>query len=95
MKVFVAGGTGVIGVRLVPRLVAHGHEVAASTRSPHKGERLRSMGAEPVVMDAFDEVAVKEAIARFAPEVVVNELTALPDRLDMRTIERDFEPTSR
>jgi hypothetical protein len=53
------------------------------------------MGAEPVVMDAFDEVAVKEAIARFAPEVVVNELTALPDRLDMRTIERDFEPTSR
>jgi nucleoside-diphosphate-sugar epimerase len=95
MKVFVAGGTGVVGVRLVPALVARGHEVVATTRSPSKGERLRSMGAEPVVLDAFDESAVKEALARFAPEVIVNELTALPDRVDMRRIERDFEATNR
>ena len=95
MKVFVAGGTGVVGVRLVPSLVGRGHEVAATTRSPHKGQRLRSMGAEPVVLDAFDEVAVKEALARFGPDVVVNQLTAIPDELSFRRFDRDFEPTNR
>ena len=79
MRVFVAGASGVIGVRLVPLLVAAGHEVAGMTRSPGKMEHLRALGAEPVVCDAFDAAALREAVVRFQPEAVVNELTDLPD----------------
>ena len=79
MRVFLAGASGVIGVRLVPLLVAAGHEVAGMTRSPGKMERLRALGAEPVVCDAFDAAALREAVVGFQPEAVVNELTDLPD----------------
>lgn len=79
MRVFVAGASGVIGVRLVPLLVATGHEVAGMTRSVGKVERLRALGAEPVVCDAFDAAALRDAVVTFRPEAVVNELTDLPD----------------
>ncbi|HEY1366010.1 MAG TPA: NAD(P)H-binding protein [Gaiellaceae bacterium] len=79
MRVFVAGASGVIGIRLLPLLVAAGHEVAGMTRSPEKAERLRALGAEPVVCDAYDADALREAVVAFAPDVVVNELTDLPD----------------
>lgn len=79
MRVFLAGASGVIGVRLVPLLVAAGHTVAGMTRSPGKVERLRELGAEPIVCDAFDADALIEAVVAFRPEAVVNELTDLPD----------------
>jgi uncharacterized protein YbjT (DUF2867 family) len=79
MRVFVAGASGVIGVQLVPLLVAAGHRVAGMTRSPGKVERLRGLGAEPVVCDAFDAGALLQAVGAFRPEAVVNELTDLPD----------------
>jgi nucleoside-diphosphate-sugar epimerase len=79
MRIFVAGASGVIGVRLVPLLAAAGHEVAGMTRSPGKRERLRALGAEPVVCDAFDAVGLRKAVVGFKPEAVVNELTDLPD----------------
>ena len=81
LRVFVAGASGVIGVRLVPQLVVAGHEVAGMTRSPAKVELLRGLGAEPVVCDAFDAHALREAVGGFQPEAVVNELTDLPDQL--------------
>jgi hypothetical protein len=79
MRVFVAGASGVIGVRLVPLLVSAGHAVAAMTRSPGKVETLRDLGAEPVVCDAFDAGALRAVVVAFQPEAVVNELTDLPD----------------
>jgi uncharacterized protein YbjT (DUF2867 family) len=79
MRVFVAGATGVIGVRLVPLLVAEGHEVAGMTRSPEKVETLRRLGALPVVCDVFVRAAVRDAVVDFRPDVVVSELTDLPD----------------
>jgi NAD(P)-dependent dehydrogenase (short-subunit alcohol dehydrogenase family) len=79
MRVFVAGASGVIGVRLVPLLVAAGHEVAGMTRSPGKLELLRELGAEPFACDVFDLAALREAVVAFRPEAVVNELTDLPD----------------
>jgi uncharacterized protein YbjT (DUF2867 family) len=54
MKVLVVGASGAIGTRLVPHLVDHGHEVIGSCRSPDKAERLRGLGAEPIVLDALD-----------------------------------------
>jgi nucleoside-diphosphate-sugar epimerase len=80
LRVFVAGASGVIGVRLVPRLVAAGHEVSGMTRSLAKVELLRSLGAEPVVCDAFDARALRQAVCAFHPDAVVNELTDLPDQ---------------
>ena len=80
MRIFVAGASGVIGVRLVPLLVAAGHAVAAMTRSPRKVETLRDLGAEPVVCDAFDEGGLRAVVVSFQPEAVVNELTDLPDK---------------
>jgi nucleoside-diphosphate-sugar epimerase len=79
MRVFVAGASGVIGVRLLPLLVEAGHEVAGMTRSAEKVELLRRLGALPVVCDVFELPALREAVIEFAPEAVVSELTDLPD----------------
>jgi uncharacterized protein YbjT (DUF2867 family) len=77
MRVFVAGATGVMGRRLVPLLVARGDAVAGLTRS--QGAAVAELGAEPVVCDAFDAVALADAVRSFAPDVVVHQLTDLPD----------------
>jgi uncharacterized protein YbjT (DUF2867 family) len=82
MRVFVAGASGVIGVRLVPLLVGDGHEVAGMTRSPEKAETLRQLGALAVVCDVFDGPALRDAVRAFGPDVVVSELTDLPDDFD-------------
>lgn len=79
MRVFVAGASGVLGRHLLPLLVADGHAVAGMTRSADKAELLRTLGAEPVVCDAFDRLALCRAVALFAPDVVVHQLTDLPD----------------
>lgn len=65
MRVLVAGGSGAIGRRLVPRLVAAGHQVTATTSQSGKSEMLRALGAEPVVLD---ESAVLEAVREAAPD---------------------------
>jgi nucleoside-diphosphate-sugar epimerase len=77
MRVFVAGGTGVIGRRLVPQLVARGHQVSATTTSPGKLGLLEQLGAEGVVMDGLDAASVGEAVAAARPDAIVNQMTAL------------------
>ena len=79
MRIFLAGASGVIGVRLVPLLVADGHVVAGMTRSPGKVEMLRGLGAEPVVCDVYDEATLRNAVVAFRPELVMHQLTDLPD----------------
>jgi nucleoside-diphosphate-sugar epimerase len=79
MRIFVAGATGVIGIRLVRLLVAGGHTVAGMTRSAGKVGLLRELGAEPVVCDVFDQAALTQAVSAFCPEVVFHQLTDLPD----------------
>src|ERR1700754_2085268 len=79
MRIFLAGASGVIGQRLVPRLVEAGHAVGGMTRSAGKMELLAELGAEPVLCDVFDREAVIEAVCAFKPDVLLNELTDLPD----------------
>ena len=79
MRIFLAGASGVIGQRLVPRLVQVGHVVGGLTRSPSKTELLSHLGAEPILCDVFDREALIQAVRDFKPEVVLNELTDLPD----------------
>ena len=94
MRIFVAGATGALGKRLVPLLVAQGHEVTGMTRSPEKTDWIRSVGADPVVADGLDEQAVGQAVAHARPEVIVHQMTAIGS-LDMRHFERSFEQTNR
>jgi nucleoside-diphosphate-sugar epimerase len=99
MRVFVAGGTGVIGRRLVPQLVARGHQVIATTTSAAKLGVLARLGAEGVVMDGLDAAAVGEAVAAARPEVVVIQMTALSPahagKLNPRRPDRYFAATNR
>jgi nucleoside-diphosphate-sugar epimerase len=94
MKVFVTGGTGAIGRRLVPRLVERGHAVVAVSRSAEKGEQLRSWGAEPISVDLLDPRAVRVAVAAAQPDAIVHEATALSGA-DFRRFDRSFALTNR
>jgi uncharacterized protein YbjT (DUF2867 family) len=80
-RIFVAGASGVIGVRLVPLLVVAGNVVAGMTRSPEKAPQLAALGAEPVVCDVFDREALVRAVVSFEPDAVIHQLTDLPDTL--------------
>jgi nucleoside-diphosphate-sugar epimerase len=82
MRIFLAGASGVIGVRLVPLLARQGHEVAGMTRSPEKVEMLSDLGAEPVVCDVYDAGALTAAVTAFRTEMVMHQLTDLPDQAD-------------
>ena len=78
MKIFVAGATGAIGRPLIAQLLAQGHDVVALTRSPEKARILAEQGVEPAIADVFDADAVKAAAIHAQPEVVIEQLTALP-----------------
>jgi nucleoside-diphosphate-sugar epimerase len=95
MKIFVAGAGGAIGKRLVPRLVAQGHEVTALTRSPAKSGELTALGAEPVIADALDRASVMQAVMRAEPEVVIHQLTAIDDPSNIKHFDRVFAATNR
>ena len=79
MRIFVAGGSSLIGRRVVHLLVEGGNEVAAMTRSRGAVEKLRALGAQPILCDVYDREALTQAVVDFAPSVVIDELTDLPD----------------
>lgn len=95
MNVFVAGATGALGSHLVPMLVADGHEVTGMTRTAAKQDRIRRIGARPVVADALDPEAVAQAVAEAEPEVVIHELTAIDAGSVGRSIDKAFAQTNR
>jgi nucleoside-diphosphate-sugar epimerase len=94
MDVLVAGAAGAIGRRLVPQLVARGHRVVATTRSARKLDELRAMGAEAVVMDGLDPMAVGEVVGRAAPQVVVHQMSALHGMRSLRRFDHEFAVTN-
>ncbi|MFI7633941.1 NAD-dependent epimerase/dehydratase family protein [Nonomuraea sp. NPDC049400] len=95
MRVFVAGGAGMLGRRLVPQLVARGHEVTATTTSASRLGLLEQMGAEAVVMDGLDAISVGEAVAQARPEVIVHQMTAISGKPDFKNFDRWFATTNR
>ena len=94
MRVFVAGATGVIGQYLVPSLVAAGHEVTGTTRSPAKAGQLKSAGATPAVVDGLDRQAVLDAVRAAQPDVIVHQMTALASMSSFRNFDKEFAVTS-
>src|SRR4051795_13234128 len=95
MRVFVAGGTGVMGRRLVPQLVARGHQVTATTSSAGKLGLLQRMGADGVVMDGLDAASVGESVAAARPDAIVHEMTSIAGKPDMKHMDRWFATTNR
>jgi nucleoside-diphosphate-sugar epimerase len=79
VRIFLAGASGVIGTRLTPMLVEAGHEVTGTTRSAGKAELVRGLGAEPVVIDVYDTEELRAAVVDFSPDLVMYQLTDLPD----------------
>jgi 2-alkyl-3-oxoalkanoate reductase len=94
MRVFVAGATGVIGQSLIPSLVAAGHEVTGTTRSPAKAAQLKSAGATPAIVDGLDRQAVLDAVRAARPEVIVHQMTALASMRSFRNFDAEFAVTS-
>ena len=99
MRVFVAGGTGVVGRRLVPQLVARGHQVTATTTGPSKLGLLEQLGAVGVVMDGLDAVSVGGAVAAARPDAIVHQMTAISPahagKPNMKHFDRFFATTNR
>jgi nucleoside-diphosphate-sugar epimerase len=99
MRVFVAGGSGVIGRRLVPMLVQRGHHVTATTTSASKLGLLEQLGATGVVMDGLDAAAVGEAVAAARPDTIVHQMTGLSvthsGKPNLRRADRFFAATNR
>ena len=81
MRVFVAGATGAIGKRLVPLLIDDGYGVAGLTHVPGKAAALEALGVEPVVVDVFNALALREAMIAARPAIVIHQLTDLPQVL--------------
>ena len=94
MRVFVTGATGAVGRLLVPGLVAAGHEVTGSTRTPGKVAGLRAAGAQPVILDGLDRAAVITAVRAAAPDVIVHEMTALAAMRNLRNMDQGFAATN-
>ena len=95
MKVFLAGASGVIGRTLLPRLLEQGHEVSALTRTPDKARALRDAGANPVVADALNAEALRDAIVAAKPEAVIHHLTDLPQQMTPGSIKQGLAATDR
>jgi nucleoside-diphosphate-sugar epimerase len=95
MRIFVAGGTGAIGRPLVARLVAAGHEVTVFSRSEERVTALGLPNVVPAVGDAFDPDRVVRAVQAATPEVVINQLTNLPQSINPLAIKRGFDRTCR
>jgi nucleoside-diphosphate-sugar epimerase len=97
-RIFLAGASGIIGRQLVPMLVKAGHQVSGTTRSEGKTGMLRSLGATPAVVDAFDAEALRRLVVASEPEVVIHQLTSLPDdvsSLDKAALERAIRENAR
>lgn len=94
-RVFVAGGTGVIGRRLVPLLLEEGHEVVVLSRSRERAGPLEAMGAEVAIADALDHIALLRSVENARPDAIVHQLTAIPEDANLRRLDRDFALTNR
>lgn len=95
MRVFIAGATGAVGSRLVPLLVAAGHEVVGTTRSEARVGELERAGANGVVMDGLDAASVRRAVLEAHPDAIVHQLTALSGQVgDMKHFDQGFAATN-
>jgi len=95
MRVLVAGASGAIGTPLVRQLIERGHEVVGGSRSAESAERVKAMGAEPVVLDLLDARAVRKVVLETRPDAIVHQATALANVRFSRNLDSTFAETNR
>jgi nucleoside-diphosphate-sugar epimerase len=95
MRIFLAGASGAIGRRLLPMLHAAGHAVTGTTRSAAKSAAIEATGAEAVVIDVFDAAALAAAVAAARPELIIHQLTDLPQEADPSKITAAYSRNAR
>jgi 2-alkyl-3-oxoalkanoate reductase len=95
LKVLVVGASGAVGSRLVPKLVGRGHEVIGTYKSPANLQRVRDIGAEPLLLDILEASAVREAMMTTKPDAIVHEATSLNKKLDFRKPDVAFADTNK
>lgn len=79
MRIFLAGGTGVLGTRLIPKLAADGHQVTATTRRTDRTDLLTGLGATPAIVDVYDAARLTSVVTEAAPDLILHELTDLSE----------------
>ncbi|PRZ42337.1 nucleoside-diphosphate-sugar epimerase [Antricoccus suffuscus] len=77
MRIFLAGGAGALGRRIIPRLTALGHHVTATTRHSERVDILSRLGATPTIVDVYDADRLAAAVIAAAPDLILHELTDL------------------
>jgi nucleoside-diphosphate-sugar epimerase len=95
MRILIVGATGALGKRLVPLLIAAGHEVVATTRTVNKMQGLHSVGAEPILLDLLDRDAVKRAVQSARPDAVVHQASSLARMRSLKHFDNEFGMTNR
>src|SRR6266511_2393212 len=95
MRVFVVGASGAIGTRLVRQLIERVNEVIGSSTSSASAERVRQLGAKPVILDLLDPRAVRKSVLGAAPDAIVHEVTALANAKFTRNLDKSFVATNR
>lgn len=95
VRIFLAGASGAIGRRLTPLLLSAGHAVTGTTRSAVKAAELKAAGVEPAVVDVFDADALRDAVVRARPDVVIHQLTDLPSVFDEATLATSYPRNAR
>jgi nucleoside-diphosphate-sugar epimerase len=95
MRVFVAGGTGVVGKYLMPLLVKNGHQVVALVRTARKAKAVEARGAKVAYADALNKDDLIAAITRAEPEVIIHQITALAGVGNFKRFDEEFALTNR
>jgi nucleoside-diphosphate-sugar epimerase len=95
MKIFFAGASGAIGRRLVPLLIAAGHDVTGMTRSPDGARQLETAGVHAVVADVYDPDGLRRAVVDACPDAVMHQLTDLPHVLDEKELAAQYPRNAR
>ena len=95
MRVFVAGASGAIGRRLMPLLIAGGHQVTGTTRSAEAARKLEAAGVRPAIVDVYDAAALQRAAIAARPEAVIHQLTDLPQIFDEKELSAAYPRNAR
>jgi nucleoside-diphosphate-sugar epimerase len=95
MRIFLAGASGAVGRRLVPLLIAAGHDVTGTTRSAEAGRKLEAAGVRPAIVDVYDAAALERAAIDAQPAAVVHQLTDLPQTFDEQNLAASYPRNAR
>jgi nucleoside-diphosphate-sugar epimerase len=95
MRIFLAGASGAIGRRLVPLLIAAGHDVTGTTRSAEAARKLEAAGVHPAIVDVYDAAALQRAAIAARPEAVIHQLTDLPQIFDEKELPAAYPRNAR